>query len=111
MKKPFNPYPLSDGREYKPFQFSPTSLLILEIEAKTGTTHMAVPMPKNTSAGGLLFEAALQKLDSGEIPRDSTILRKIKEMDKQELLLAIHGYFEGELITPVLSPQNIAPTQ
>jgi hypothetical protein len=105
MIKKFDPYPLSDGREYGKFQFSPTTLMNLEIEALTGTTYIPSeePLPRDTSPGELIIEAACRKCDQvrGEYPTDSIILRKLREMSKQELLLAIHGYFDGEVIVPV----------
>jgi hypothetical protein len=115
MKKRFNPYPLSDGREYKKFQFSLTTLMSLEIKTRTGTTYIPTeePMHRDTSAAELIIEAACRKCDQvrGEYQYDSTILRKIREMDKQELLLAIHGYFDGELIIPVkTTTQHEQPT-
>lgn len=103
MKKPFNPYPLNDGKKYKKFQFSPATLINLEVEMKTGTTHItSEPISKDSTAAELLIEAACRKCetDRGEYCHDATLLKKIKAMDKNEILLAIHGYFDGELIVP-----------
>jgi hypothetical protein len=105
MIKKFDLYPLSDGREYGKFQFSPTTIMNLQIEALTGTTYVPSeePLPRDTCPGELIIEAACRECDreNGEYPTDSTLLRKLRKMDKQKLLLAMHGYFDGEVIVPV----------
>ncbi len=103
MKKPFNTHPFNDGRKYKPFRFSPATIVNLEIEAKTNTTHIRTgeQMPRDIRAGELLIEAAARKCDiaNGEYAYDSALIRKLRAMDKNELLLALHGYFDGDLVT------------
>jgi hypothetical protein len=100
----FNEYPFDDHRKYKPFSFSLAVMISIEIEMKQGTTYInrseTNEPPKN--AGDALINVLSNRCNTqeGEYAYDSTLIRKLREMDIGELLIAIHGMEPRDLVIP-----------
>ncbi len=85
-----------------PFRFSPGTLMSLEIEARTGTTRMPIeyePLPTNgrPTPGEMIIELACQRCQG--LLYDGALMAQIRKMTMQDVLLAAHGYLDGELQT------------
>jgi len=83
----------------KPFRYSPETQTKLETEPRRGTKYLPKKQPSLPKGSEGLIQAAADKcnLVKEVYPTDSNLIRAIQSMDENEIILALHGYREGEL--------------